>query len=363
MNNHSPRFVLRSSLFVLAGALGLSAAAMAQDAPPGAYNPQSYGPQGYSQQPYNQQYNRQAFNQPQDQQFAGEGDPQGPPPPQGGYNRYPDRGPQPGYNDSRYNNQNPPPPIPAQLNLRAGTFVTVRIDQGLSTDRNHAGDFFNATLVRPIVVDGVVIAEPGQTIAGRVSESEKAGRVSGVSRLAVQLTDLTLADGQQIPIHSQLIGRTAPSSVGRDVGAVAGTTALGAAIGSSVDWGRGAAIGAASGAAAGIIGVLLTRGHPSIIYPESVLTFRVESPVTIATDRAPGAFHWIEQGEYQDSYRAQGPVSQPRYAYAAPVPVVAPYYAPYPYFYGPRFSFFYGGGYYGRYYGGRGRYYGRGYRR
>ena len=172
-------------------------------------------------------------------------------------------------------------PVPAQLTIKHGTFVTVRINQPLSSDRNQVGDAFSATLVKPLVVDGVILAERGQTIGGRVSEAQKAGRVEGTSRLGVQLTELTLADGQQVPIQTQLISHSAGTSVGRDVGAVAGTTAAGAAVGAAADWGRGAAIGAGAGAAVGIIGVLLTRGHPTILYPESVLTFRIEAPVTV----------------------------------------------------------------------------------
>src|SRR6202012_2142290 len=101
----------------------------------------------------------------------------------------------------------------------------------------------------------------------------------GTSRLGVQMTELTLADGQQIPIQTQMINRNGPTSVGRDAAAIGGTTALGAAIGAGADLGRGAAIGAGEGAADGILGVLLTRGRPTVVYPESVLTFRVDSPV------------------------------------------------------------------------------------
>lgn len=39
--------------------------------------------------------------------------------------------------------------------------------------------------------------------------------------------------------------------------------------------GTGAAVGAAAGAAAGTIGVLLTRGDPTIIAPETLLAFQV----------------------------------------------------------------------------------------
>jgi hypothetical protein len=270
----------------------------------------------------------------------------------------------------------PPPPssVPAHLTIKPGTYVTVRINQFLSSDRNQTGDAFAATLAQPLVVDGVVVAQRGQTVGGRVSEAQKAGRVEGTSRLGVQLTDLTLADGSSIPIQSQMINRNGPTSVGRDAAAIGGTTALGAAIGAGVDWGRGAAIGAGAGAAAGILGVLLTRGRPTIIYPESTLTFRIDSPVDVATDRAPQAFRYADQQDYGTGYGAPRP---PASMYggspyggspygAAPLPYgPPPPVAPYPYYYGygygygypypyyyPGFSVFVGPRYYGGFYGG-----------
>lgn len=252
--------------------------------------------------------------------------------------------------------QNPPPAampltIPPQLMIKPGTYVTVRVNQYLSSDRNQAGDAFSATLVRPIVVDGVVVADRGQTLGGKVTEAKKAGRVSGTSRLALQLTDLPVVDGQQLPIQTSLISRNGPTSVGRDAAAIAGTTALGAAAGAVADWGRGAAIGAGAGAVVGIVGVLLTRGHPTIVGPESVLTFRVEQPVTISTEHAPQAFRFVEPGEYNAPPRLQtrGPGPGPGPGYGAPPPAYYygagypyPYYYPYPYFWGG----FYGPGFF-----------------
>jgi len=57
------------------------------------------------------------------------------------------------------------------LSIRRGTFVTVRVDQALSTDWNRTGDAFSATLARPLVVDGVIVAQRGQTVGGRISEA------------------------------------------------------------------------------------------------------------------------------------------------------------------------------------------------
>jgi len=254
--------------------------------------------------------------------------------------------------------------------MPAGTFITVRSNQLISTNRNQPGDAFSATLVQPLVVNGVVVAEPGQTIAGRVVESEKGGRVEGVARLKVQLTELSLVDGQQIPIRSALISRKADTSIGRDAGAIGGTTALGAVIGAAAGWGTGAAIGAGAGAAVGTIGVLLTRGRPSEIYPEQELTFRIEAPVTISTDRAPQAFRYIQPNEYDHQPVLNTRPGPAAYGAAAPgfgYPYGGYYGYGYPYAYsypywGSGFSVFVGPGFYGRPFYGRG-YYGRGFRR
>jgi hypothetical protein len=224
--------------------------------------------------------------------------------------------------------------LPATLTIKPGTFVTVRVNQELSSDRNQQGDVFSASLTQPIVVDGVVVAQRGQSVMGRVAEAVKAGRASGTSRLALQLTGLTLADGTQANVQSQLVNRNGETSVGRDVGAVATTTAVGAGIGAAADWGRGAAIGAGAGATAGIVGVLLTRGHPTVVYPETLLTFRVDTPVNIDLTRAPQAFRFVGPDEYD----------HPVQTTVARRPAPRPYYTPYPYYGGYPYGY---GGYYG----------------
>jgi len=229
----------------------------------------------------------------------------------------------------------PPPPIPAQLSMQPGTFVTIRIGQALSTDHAKVGDAFAATLVKPVVVDGVVIAERGQTIEGRVSQSVKAGRVSGTSQLGVELTELTLVDGQQVPVHTTLINKAGGTTYGRDAGAIGTTTAVGAIAGAAAGSGEAAGIGAGAGAAVGVIGVLLTRGRPSVIYPETVLTFRIENASTIATAHAPQAFRYAGPGDYD-----QPPA---RYATGGPRPAYGSGYA-----YGPGYPYYgYGYPYYG----------------
>jgi hypothetical protein len=122
----------------------------------------------------------------------------------------------------------------------------------------------------------------------------------------------------------------------------------------------------------GTIGVLVTRGQATVIYPEQVLTFRVEAPVPISTERSTQAFRYVDPSDYEPQggqmQMRTGPGGPPpaNYAYGPSYYPGYPYY-PYgyysPYYYGPSFAFGFGPGFYGRgyYYGGRGFYGGRGY--
>jgi hypothetical protein len=251
------------------------------------------------------------------------------------------------------------PMVPSTLNLVGGTYLTVRTTNPLSTDHNQVGDAFSAVLTEPIVINGFVVARRGQVVQGRVSTVEKAGRVSGTSKLGLELTQLTLVDGQQLNLHSQMVMRDGGTSYGRDAAAIGTTTAVGAAIGAGVNGGVGAGVGAAGGLVVSTLGVLLTRGKPAVIYPETVLTFKVLDPVTISTANSAGAFRPVGQQDYDSNSRRLVSSQAPRPGYApygapayAPGYAPAPYYAaPYPYyaypFYGPS-VYFYGGRYFRR---------------
>ncbi len=238
---------------------------------------------------------------------------------------------------------NPPAPpaqrpvVPDTLTLPAGAVIQIRTNDWLSSDRNHKGDEFTATLAQPIIVDGWVVMRRGQTVVGQVTDAQKAGRVKGVSRLQLDLNQLTLVDGQLVPVQTTLLNASAGTSNGRDAAAVGVTTGAGAAIGAAAAGGSGAAIGAGAGFVASIAGVLLTRGKPTVIPPEDVLTFRLENPMTFSTERGQMAFRPVTQQDYAQKVR---PAVRPR--------LVRPYPPPYGYYpypccaYYPAVGFYYG---------------------
>jgi hypothetical protein len=217
---------------------------------------------------------------------------------------------------------------PATLTLPAGTVIRMRVDDWISSDRNVIGDNFGGELDQPIVVNGWVVARRGQAQTGRVSQVKK-GHVGSTSQLGLEVPQLTLVDGQQIALQTQLFQASGGGNrnTGRDVATVGGTTGLGAIIGGIAGGGTGAAIGAGVGATAGIIGVMSTEGRPTVIRPETVLSFRLTAPVTISTEKSQFAFQPVTQSDYNP------PQQQNRPRLDRPGPPPPPPYYPYPYGY------------------------------
>jgi hypothetical protein len=123
--------------------------------------------------------------------------------------------------------------------------------------------------------------------------------------------------------------------------------------------GFGAGVGAIAGAAAATVGVLATRGKATVVYPEALLTFRLEQPLAVSTSNSAQAFRPVAPADYQP----QRTLRQTARTTAPPRPYywddwdMGGYYYP-RYWYGPGFYFstgpmFYGGG--GGFRGGGGR--------
>ena len=245
------------------------------------------------------------------------------------------------------------PALPMSLTVPAGSTITLRLNQGLSSDHSRPGDIWSGTLMQPLIADGRVVARRGQTVSGTVTAAERAGQVKGISKLGLALNQLTLADGRLMPIKAQLIEFHGPTTKGRDAAGMAAAVGTGAAIGGIFGGGLGAGIGAAAGAVAGTIGVLVTRGEPTIIPPESLVSYRVEEPlsVTVNTPTSARAFVPVRPSDYQSGGQLIRP--GPTAGVAAPAPTAYaaspyyPYYGPYsysPYNYWPSIGLYWGWG-------------------
>ena len=173
------------------------------------------------------------------------------------------------------------PPQPHVVTLPAGTSIYIRLGETLSTDHSYSGDTFRATLEQAIVSDGFIIADHGARVLGQIMNSERAGRIQGLSDLNLSLMEISTTDGQQVRITTDSFDKRGPSSKGEDTAKIAAGAALGAIIGALGGGGKGAAIGAGAGGAAGTGAVLVTRGKAATIPAETLMQFRLTNPVTI----------------------------------------------------------------------------------
>ena len=118
----------------------------------------------------------------------------------------------------------PPPPATRVVTVPAGTVVRIRLVDGISTKRNRPGDTFQATLEDPLVAEGLVVAEQGANVFGRLVHTQQSGRVSGRAEMALELDRMQTVGGE-VRIASDTMIRQADSSKGKDavkVGVMAG---------------------------------------------------------------------------------------------------------------------------------------------
>jgi hypothetical protein len=168
----------------------------------------------------------------------------------------------------------------ATVTASAGTPITIRTAEAIDTDRNRVGDVFEATLEDPLTIDNQTVAERGTLVRGRIATSKESGKLTGQSELALELTEMVLG-GKTYYLHTADYSEVGSSRGRRTAATVGGTAAVGAVIGAIAGGGKGAAIGAASGAAVGTGVQILTKGQTLKIPSETILEFKLQSPLTI----------------------------------------------------------------------------------
>lgn len=191
-----------------------------------------------------------------------------------------------------------PEPQPVVTTVPAGTILTVRLIDTVHSDRNRPGDRFTAALDDPIFAGGTVIVPRGSTVEGRVVDARPAGRVSGVSEIAVELDRLLLGSGESVELVTDIVSRQGEHTKGSDAAKIGAGAAIGAVIGAIGGGRKGAGVGAATGAGASTAGVLLTRGKPVILEPETRLSFQLRAPLQIEAVPAQSSYAGSDAPRY-----------------------------------------------------------------
>ena len=176
----------------------------------------------------------------------------------------------------------PPPPAPAfhTVNVPAGTRLSVRVTQTLDSASTQSGTTFSGVLASDVIIDDVVAFPAGTHVTGHVDEAKDAGHFSGHSLLAVSLTAIN-RHGESIPISTETFSKEGDNRGKNSAEKIGGGAAVGAILGGIFGGGKGAAIGAGAGGGLGAGAQGVTRGQQVQIPSESVVSFRLTTPVTV----------------------------------------------------------------------------------
>ncbi|MBI2837991.1 MAG: IPT/TIG domain-containing protein [Acidobacteria bacterium] len=181
---------------------------------------------------------------------------------------------------------------PYQLNILEvvrippGTRLVVQTVESIGSDRSRTGDTFLLTLDRPVVVRGMLVADRGSRVVGRVTNAVPPGRVKGRAEIAFTLAELLpLNTDRTLALETNTFSSRAHDTHRRDALTIGATTGIGALIGAIAGGGKGAAIGAASGAAAGTGTVLVTRGDQVTIPSGASFTFGIAREVSFEIEQ------------------------------------------------------------------------------
>ena len=170
------------------------------------------------------------------------------------------------------------------VSVPAGTTLTVRLGQALGSKISQPGESFSATLSSPVEVDGNTVIPRGARAGGVVVDAKPLGRFKGGAVLEVKLNSITV-NGSEKSIETSAVTR-ALKGKGKRTGMLAGGgAAVGALIGGLAGGGKGAAIGAVAGGGAGAGGAAFTGNKEIVLPAESVLSFRLRSPLEVQPAR------------------------------------------------------------------------------
>ncbi len=185
----------------------------------------------------------------------------------------------------------PPPPPPAPVaktvTLPSGTVIPIRMTDTLDSASTQSNTVFHGSLAGDLVADGMVVARSGAAVTGRVITAKDATHFAGSSELSIELTRIDAVD-HPVDVVTDAFTKTGAGRGKNTAVKSGGGAAVGAILGGLLGGGKGAAIGAVTGGGvgAGVNGV--TRGQQVQIPTETLVSFHLQSPISVTTTRKIG---------------------------------------------------------------------------
>lgn len=179
-------------------------------------------------------------------------------------------------------------PRTVSRSVPAGTSMSVRLEQTISTETNSVGDSFSATLSEPLVAaDGTTIIPAGATVRGRVTGVKTSGRVGETALIKVAFESISFG-GESYPLRATVVEanpeRRTRTTRGEQAAKIGAGAAAGAILGQVLGKDREATIaGAAIGAAAGTAIAMGTSDVDAVLAQGSRMVIRLDAPISVET--------------------------------------------------------------------------------
>lgn len=172
-------------------------------------------------------------------------------------------------------------PVPVRMvSVPAETTLKITLLDSVASDTSAVEDRVAGRLANDVTVAGETVIPAGSRLGGVVTYVQESAKVKGRAALTVRFRTLTIGsrtyDLVAEPVRREAAGTKARDA--RDIGIGAGA---GAVIGGLIGGRKGAGIGAAVGGAGGAGKVLASRGEEVRVPSGTVLSTRLESPLTV----------------------------------------------------------------------------------
>jgi len=170
---------------------------------------------------------------------------------------------------------------PADVNIAAGTNLTIRINQHISVKTSRAGDRFDGEVVDPVVGDNDQVVIPkGSPVSGVVVASHRRGHFKGSSILELRLTYVTL-NGTRYALDTRDLTQTKKGKGKRSAAFIGGGAGLGMLVGGVATGGVGLLVGGLVGAGGGTALGGLTGNRDIEIPAESIVRFKLADNLVV----------------------------------------------------------------------------------